>query len=74
VAVDLGEKPVSHLRHQVAAVVEVDRILSATSLLHCLAQQKLLLLALEGLAGLLCLLTAQMETLALLEETLRLVL
>jgi hypothetical protein len=58
----------------VAAVAAVDRILSAISLLHCLAQQKLLLLALEGLAALLCLLTAQMETLALLGETLRLVL
>jgi hypothetical protein len=54
----------------VAAVAAADRILSAISLLHCLVQLKLLLLALGGLVALLCLLTAQMETLALLEETL----
>ena len=71
---DLGEKPVSHLRHQVAVAAAVDRILSAISLLHCLVQLKLLLLVVEGLAALLCLLTPQMETLALLEETLRLAL
>jgi hypothetical protein len=73
-AVGLGEKPVSHLRHQVAAVAAVDRILSAISLLHCLAQQKPLLLGLVELVALPLQLIVQTETLELLEATLRLAL
>lgn len=48
---DLAARLVLELKHQAVAVVEVDRILSATSLLHCLVQQKPLLLAVEELVG-----------------------
>jgi hypothetical protein len=49
---DLAEKLVLALRHRVEVEVEVDRIPFAISLLRCWGQLKLLLLELEGLAGL----------------------
>jgi hypothetical protein len=51
--VDLGARLALELKPQAGAAGAADHILFATFLLHCLAQQKLLLLALEGPAVLL---------------------
>jgi hypothetical protein len=72
VEVDLVERRALPVRHQVGVVVEVDRIPFATSLLHCLVQLKLLLLAVGGLVELLLRLIVQTETLELLAAILRL--
>jgi hypothetical protein len=72
VEVDLVERRALPVRHQVGAVVEVDRILFAASLLHCLVQLKLLRLAVEVLVVLLLRLIVQTETLELLAAILRL--
>jgi len=69
--VDLGARLALELKPQAGAAGAADHILFATFLLHCLSQQKLLLLAVEELAALLCLVTAQTEILELLEATLR---
>jgi hypothetical protein len=49
VVADLAVKVALRLRHLVEVEVEVDRILCGISLLHCLAEQKPLLLAVEEL-------------------------